>query len=584
MELYFTFPNWKRKAVSFSYDDAHVADRRLVATLNAHCLKGSFNIAPAMLGTANHLPRAEVRDLYAGHEVASHGYAHLHLAHLAPAELRTELRDGRHALEDLLGQPVTGYASAYGEHTAATMEAMREAGFAYARPTAVTRFFYIPEDPLFWQASTHHRQESVELARSFLADTGWGGKMLFLNVWGHSYEFDRNDNWELLEELCSLFDGRDDVWAATNLEVCAYREACRQVKITLDGRVVRNLSSVTLYAHWGDSHGAENVTNVVLPPGQEVRLGEAGVETEEPPAAPASVTISSSPAKPFAGVRPFALAFPGWRRKALTFSYDDGHGADRRLVEIFNRYGMHGTFNLNTHGRPERIPLDVERDEAGQPLCAVAKEEWKTLYAGHEIALHGARHETFASVPWPAILEDVYRNKQVLEAELGEPVRGFAYPCGIFSKTPEGDRILRALDVVYARAVAPAARRFSLPEDFLDWHPTAHHNGGIEEIGRDFLAATTEYEPLLCYIWGHSFEFAGKNNWDVMERFCALMAGHDEIWYATNIAICEYVLAARRLVWSVAGDSVRNPTSTDIYGFSNGEPCVIPAGQSVPSS
>ena len=62
-------------------------------------------------------------------------------------------------------------------------------------------------------------------------------------------------------------------------------------------------------------------------------------------------------------------------------------------------------------------------------------------------------------------------------------------------------------------------------------------------------------------------------------RFCALTAGQGDIWYATNIEICEYVLAARRLVWSVAGDSVRNPTSTDIYGFSDGRPCVIPAGR-----
>ena len=38
--------------------------------------------------------------------------------------------------------------------------------------------------------------------------------------------------------------------------------------------------------------------------------------------------------------------FPEGKFKALTFSYDDGNVADRRLVEIFNRYGMKGTFNL----------------------------------------------------------------------------------------------------------------------------------------------------------------------------------------------------------------------------------------------
>ena len=41
-------------------------------------------------------------------------------------------------------------------------------------------------------------------------------------------------------------------------------------------------------------------------------------------------------------------AFPGGKHKVLTFSYDDGKLEDRRLVEIFNKNGLRGTFNLNT--------------------------------------------------------------------------------------------------------------------------------------------------------------------------------------------------------------------------------------------
>ena len=36
------------------------------------------------------------------------------------------------------------------------------------------------------------------------------------------------------------------------------------------------------------------------------------------------------------------------KRKAITFSYDDGVTQDRRLIEIFNRYGLRATFNLNS--------------------------------------------------------------------------------------------------------------------------------------------------------------------------------------------------------------------------------------------
>lgn len=57
-------------------------------------------------------------------------------------------------------------------------------------------------------------------------------------------------------------------------------------------------------------------------------------------------------------------------RKALTFSYDDGIEQDRKLVEIFNRYGMKATFNLNTGIQSPESNFEIEgvahkQDETG---------------------------------------------------------------------------------------------------------------------------------------------------------------------------------------------------------------------------
>ena len=41
------------------------------------------------------------------------------------------------------------------------------------------------------------------------------------------------------------------------------------------------------------------------------------------------------------------VCLPEGKAKALTMSYDDGKIQDERLVSIFNRYGIRGTFNLN---------------------------------------------------------------------------------------------------------------------------------------------------------------------------------------------------------------------------------------------
>lgn len=37
---------------------------------------------------------------------------------------------------------------------------------------------------------------------------------------------------------------------------------------------------------------------------------------------------------------------PKWKEKALTFSYDDGGIFNRRLVKIFNKYGLRAAFHL----------------------------------------------------------------------------------------------------------------------------------------------------------------------------------------------------------------------------------------------
>ena len=68
------------------------------------------------------------------------------------------------------------------------------------------------------------------------------------------------------------------------------------------------------------------------------------------------------------------FTYPNGLDKALTFSYDDGRVFDRKLVEIFNRYGVKGTFHLNSGTLGQK----AERGDFVTP------QEVKELYQGHE--------------------------------------------------------------------------------------------------------------------------------------------------------------------------------------------------------
>ena len=96
--LYFTFPGGARRAVTLSFDDGTINDRRLVEAFNRHGIKATFNLVPGRFGIDGYVPRDEVASLYEGHEVASPGWLHRNLDRLDPYRRLAEIRDGRDAV------------------------------------------------------------------------------------------------------------------------------------------------------------------------------------------------------------------------------------------------------------------------------------------------------------------------------------------------------------------------------------------------------------------------------------------------------------------------------------------------------
>ena len=85
----------------------------------------------------------------------------------------------------------------------------------------------------------------------------------------------------------------------------------------------------------------------------------------------------------------------------------------------------------------------------------------------------------------------------------------------------------------------------------------------------------------LFYLWGHTYEFERDDNWDVFEDFAKKIGGSDEVWYATNLEIYEYVEAYNRLEYFADGKTVYNPTLIDVWMYDNGTVYEIPSGKTV---
>ena len=272
------------------------------------------------------------------------------------------------------------------------------------------------------------------------------------------------------------------------------------------------------------------------------------------------------------------IRFPNFKIKAVTFSYDDGVRQDKRLIEIMKKRNLKGTFNINGG----YFAPCVQNIEQGR----MSKEEALALYipSGMEVAVHGYRHLSLSDVGMDLALADILLDRRELEATFGRVINGMAYANGAYND--EVVDLMKKADIMYARTVT-STERFDLPTDWLRLPATCHHNNPrLMELAKEFVGIKDEgyywqKNLQLFYVWGHSYEFDENDNWDVIEKFAEYIGNREDIWYATNGEIFDYLQAAESLQVSANGEFVKNPSGMDVYIDFLETKVIVPAGKTV---
>ncbi len=321
--------------------------------------------------------------------------------------------------------------------------------------------------------------------------------------------------------------------------------------------------------------------------------------------------------------------YPGWTRKALTFSLDDGNTTfDPLLVPILNEYGIRATFMLHNGSYKDL-----------------------TLYDGHEVANHSYSHSgrfmTTNANPFTVaeILQDIDKQEQNLEQlladakskdttlDLNEEMGAFAIPmtsgyffdadgsadaadarsdadnealaelfrsAGIqgYSARVIADLTNKEIMLLYFEAKGYVANRvirngspvtYDLPESFLFWTPSARlsqmadkdgnaSNGYQNDLSKNYIDLPDDGEMKLLFIWGHPTEVihtatkeehTGTPNSTVWKRdlisFLELFQG-DEYYKGTMSEVASYANAQKKLTVNEKGKLV-NPTDVDLYAI-----------------
>ena len=263
------------------------------------------------------------------------------------------------------------------------------------------------------------------------------------------------------------------------------------------------------------------------------------------------------------------MRFPGGRSKAVTLSYDDGTGTDRKLIEIMSKNGLKGTFNVNSG-------YFGSQPGGGKLTASEALELYTST--GNEMAVHGYKHLNLTELDSAVATNDVLKDRIELEKLSGAPVRGMAYAYGSYNDSVV--EILRICGIVYSRTVV-STERFDIPNDWLRLPATCHHNNPrLMELAKQFIEAPNG-QPRLFYLWGHSSEFNTNDNWHVIEEFASYVGNRDDVWYATNMEIYNYVKAYDALQFAADGSFVYNPGVQDVCINYMGKECTVCPGKVV---
>ena len=250
------------------------------------------------------------------------------------------------------------------------------------------------------------------------------------------------------------------------------------------------------------------------------------------------------------------MRFPRETAKVVTLSYDDGSEQDVRLIELLNQNHMKATFNISTG----LYSPEGKQFSEGSVCRRLTHDRAINLYknSGHEVAVHGFSHPMLEQMPVSRVSMEVFEDRINLERDFGVSVRGMAYPFGTYSQSVI--EALKSTGIVYSRTTV-SSKNFSLPTDWFRLSPTCKHTDPqLMELTERFLSAKGDKAPMLFYLWGHSFEFDADGNWNVIENFCRQIGNREDVWYATNIEIYDYVQAYQRLIWTADMSRVYNPS------------------------
>ena len=211
--------------------------------------------------------------------------------------------------------------------------------------------------------------------------------------------------------------------------------------------------------------------------------------------------------------------------KYFIFSIDDGTIYDKKVLEIFNRYGIKGTFNLNSGLDGFIWYLN------GRPIERLYLKENPHLYDGHEVASHTLTHPHLTMCPGEIIVKEVGEDITNLETIFDRDVYTFAFP--FHDSDDRCVDIIKHLHNIKVIRHSEEDKSFKFPQDLLHVKITSLDINEALWLVDQFIE---DDEAELFTFVSHGYDFEVNQTYDKLEELCQKVIANKNI---KNITMSE---------------------------------------------
>lgn len=303
--------------------------------------------------------------------------------------------------------------------------------------------------------------------------------------------------------------------------------------------------------------------------------------------------------------------FPGWTRKSVTFTIDDGNlEMDKKFLDIVRPAGILGTFNLckwdsltpdeyrefyrgyeiANHCMHHAIAVDGDfeadvSDESFDRESSDINYIYKIsegVYREHIYKIWGKNTGTYDRPRgWHAVSPTKYYNtfadktREELEKIFGEgSVRGFAWPHGRGSDGAREHLISEGYQNIRKTGDLKYTTNFDMPADRMNWTYNAHNTTLLEVM--ELYEKYPDDGKLKFFSFGvHSVDFERANNWCDLESFAEKYGNRPDDYYHASVGtIIDYEDAVKSAL--VTETEIVNNSNLPLYAKIDGEKITIP--------